>query len=274
MSNEVIQKERMFSNKDLYKTTWRYSTWLATIWNYEKMEAAGYLITMGPILDRLYKDNEQDRLRAYDEESQFFNCETNLGAIIVGIDIAIQEENGIKGLNMVTAVKTSLMGPFSGIGDTLFSSVFDVLFGSIAVTTGLQGSYVGLVLWLAWQWFCVFLLRPWLLRMGYNGGMKLTTTLNESLSELTKCGSILGLTVVGAMIATMVNVKFGTISFGDIVFDVQTQLFDAILPKSGAAIVAFLCYRYFDKHGLKTATLMYIVIGVSLVLSLLGVLVI
>lgn len=265
MSNNVPEKK--FSNKTLYKITWRWSTWLATIWNYEKMEAAGYLITMAPVLDELYKDDEEARHYAYDVESQFFNCETNLAAIIFGIDIAIQEEYGKEGLDMVQAVKTSLMGPFSGIGDTLFSSVFDVVFGSIAVTTGLQGNYVGILLWFAYILFVPFVLRPWLCRLGYQEGMKLTTSLNESLAELTKCGSILGLTVIGAMIATMVSVKFGTISFGAFDFNVQTQLFDAIMPCTGSAIVAFLCYKFLDKFGLKSARLIYIVIAISLILS-------
>ena len=266
--------EKKFTNKELYKITWRWSTFLATIWNYEKMEAAGYLITMAPVLDKLYKGNERARLHAYDVESQFFNCETNLAAIIFGMDIAIQEEFGEDGLDMAQAVKTSLMGPFSGIGDTLFSSVFDVIFGSIAVTTGLQGNYVGMLLWFAWILFVPFVLRPWLCRLGYREGTKLTASLNESLSELTKCGSILGLTVIGSMIATMVNVNFGTINFGSFEFNVQTQLFDAIMPHIGAAIVAFLCYKFLDKFGMKSARLIYIVIAVSLVLSHLGVLVV
>ncbi|MXQ74237.1 PTS system mannose/fructose/sorbose family transporter subunit IID [Clostridiaceae bacterium DONG20-135] len=266
--------EKLFSNKELYRITWRWSKWLATIWNYEKMEAAGYLITMAPVLDKIYQDDEQARLHAYEVESQFFNCETNLAAIIFGIDIAIQEEFKEAGLDMAQAVKTSLMGPFSGIGDTLFSSVFDVIFGSIAVTTGLQGNYIGILLWAVWIFFVPFFLRPWFCRLGYREGIKLTMSLNESLGELTKCGTILGLTVIGAMIATMVNVKFGTIQFDSFKFDVQKQLFDAIMPSIGSGVIALLCYKFLDKFGMKSARLIYIVILISLVLSYFGILVV
>ena len=272
MNKQKTNLTKKFTNKELYRITWRWSTFLATIWNYEKMEAAGYLITMAPVLDKLYKDDEQARLHAYEVESQFFNCETNLAAIIFGMDIANQEEFGEDGLEMAQAVKTSLMGPFSGIGDTLFSSVFDVIFGSIAVSTGLQGNFIGLLLWFAWIVFVPFVLRPWFCRLGYREGTKLTESLNQSLAELTKCGSILGLTVIGAMIATMVSVKFGTISFDGFEFNVQAQLFDAILPNIGSAIVAFLCYQFLDKFGMKSARLIYIVIAISLVLSYFGIL--
>lgn len=270
--NSVSNKS--FTNKDLYKITWRWSTFLATIWNYEKMEAAGYLITMAPTLDKIYKDDEVARLHAYEVESQFFNCETNLAAVIFGLDLAIQEEFKEDGLEMVQAIKTSLMGPFSGIGDTIFSSVFDVVFGSIAVTTGLQGNYVGIILWTIWIFFVPFILRPWLCRLGYNEGIKLTTTLNDRLGELTKCGSILGLTVIGAMIATMVNVNFNTIDFGSFEFNVQEQLLDSIMPQIASAAVAFLCYKFLDKFGMKSARLIFIAIAISLILSYLGVLIV
>lgn len=270
--NSVSNKS--FTNKDLYKITWRWSTFLATIWNYEKMEAAGYLITMAPTLDKIYKDDEAARLHAYEVESQFFNCETNLAAVIFGLDLAIQEEFKEDGLEMVQAIKTSLMGPFSGIGDTIFSSVFDVVFGSIAVTTGLQGNYVGIILWTIWIFFVPFILRPWLCRLGYNEGIKLTTTLNDRLGELTKCGSILGLTVIGAMIATMVNVNFNTIDFGSFEFNVQEQLLDSIMPQIASAAVAFLCYKFLDKFGMKSARLIFSAIAISLILSYLGVLIV
>ena len=277
MTNEVEMQKNTIVNKkvsdqELYRFTWRWSLFLATIWNYEKMEAAGYLITMAPALDKLYKDNESARLHAYEVESQFFNCETNLAAIIFGMDLAVQDEFGEDGLEMAQAIKTSLMGPFSGIGDTLFSSVIDVIFGSIAVTTGLQGNYIGILLWEVWMFFAPFVLRPWLCRLGYREGLKLTTSLNDSLSELTKCGSILGLTVIGAMIATMVNIKFGTINFGQFTFNVQTQLFDAIMPKAGSAIVAFLCYKFLDKYGMKSARLIYIAILICILFSFFGIL--
>ena len=122
------------------------------------------------------------------------------------------------------------------------------------------------------MFFAPFVLPPWQRRLGYREGLKLTTSLNDSLSELTKCGSILGLTVIGAMIATMVNIKFGTINFGQFTFNVQTQLFDAIMPKAGSAIVAFLCYKFLDKYGMKSARLIYIAILICILFSFFGIL--
>ena len=270
MSN-VNQK---LSNKDIFNLSMRWTLYRSLTWNYEKMQAAGYLAVVAPTLDKLYKDDETGRLNAYGIESQFFNCETNLANIIFGMDIAIQEEFGEKGLEMSQAVKTSLMGPFSGIGDTLFSSVIAVIFGSIAVTTGLEGNYIGTIIWVGWLFFMTFVLRPWLCKLGYQQGLKLTTTLSDQLAKLTKAGSILGLTVIGSMIATMVKVNFGTIKIMEIEFNLQTQLLDAIMPKIGAAAVAAICYWFLGKFGMKSGRLIFVTMIVCIILSFLGVLVV
>ena len=53
----------------------------------------------------------------------------------------------VASIETVAGIKASLMGPFAGIGDTLFTSVLATIFGSIAVTTALEGSYFGIILW-------------------------------------------------------------------------------------------------------------------------------
>ncbi len=267
MSNKMTDKE-------LWKLSFRWTLYRSLVWNYEKMQAAGYLAVMGPTLDRLYKDDENARLHAYEVESQFFNCETNLANIIFGMDAKIQEEFGEEGLEMVQAVKTSLMGPFSGIGDTLFSSVIAVIFGSIAVTTGLQGSYVGVFIWWLWMLFMPLVLRPWLCKLGYQQGLKLTNTLSDQLAKLTKAGSILGLTVIGSMIATMVSIKFGPITLFGMEFDLQTQFLDAIMPKIGSAIVVALCYWFLSKFGMKSSRLIIVTMLVCIILSYFGILIV
>lgn len=270
MSNEI----KKLSDKELWNLSFRWTLYRSLIWNYEKMQAAGYLMTVAPTLNRLYKDDETARLHAYEVESQFFNCETNLANIIFGMDVAIQEEYGENGLDMVQAIKTSLMGPFSGIGDTLFSSVIAVIFGSIAVTTGLEGNYIGTVIWLVWLWVMPFVLRPWLCKLGYQQGLKLTTTLSDQLSKLTKAGTILGITVIGSMIATMVKVNFGTFTLLGVEFNLQTQLLDAIMPKVGSAIVAGICYWFLGKFGMKSSRLIFVTMIVCILLSWAGVLVV
>ena len=259
--------EKRFTKKELFDVSMRWTLFRSLVWNYEKMQAEGYIATVGPTLNRFYADDEEARLHAYDVESQFFNCETNLANIIFGIDLAIQEEYGENGLEMSQAVKTSLMGPFSGIGDTLFSSVIGTILGSIAVTTGLQGNYIGTFIWFLWNVFVLLGLRPWLMRLGYEQGIKLTTTLSDQLTKLTKAGTILGLTVIGSMIATMVKVNFKTFSFLGIEFNLQTQLLDVIMPKPPSVGVVAFCYWFLGKYGMKSSRLIIAIMILCILLS-------
>ena len=109
-------------------------------------------------------------------------------------------------------------------------------------------------------------------RLGYNQGLKLTTTLSNQLSKLTSAGTVLGLTVIGSMIATMVSVKFGTLNILGIEFDLQTQLLDAIMPNIGSAIVAALCYWFLGKFGMKSSRLIFVTMIICIILSYFGIL--
>lgn len=270
---ENTDKIGQFTNADLRKLSYRWSWNRSLAWNYEKMMTAGYMTTMIPVIDKLYKDDEETRLKAYETQSAFFNSEPNLTNIILGMDIAIEEELGKDSFDTVMGVKTSLMGPFAGIGDTLFTSVLATIFGSIAVTTALQGSYVGIIIWEIWLFFVTFGLRPYFMQLGYKQGINLITTLSGKLKQITSAASVLGLCVVGAMIASMVKIQFGVVNILGTEFDMQASFFDAIIPKSASILVVALCYWLLGKLNMKSSRLILIVMAACIVLSYFGILV-
>ena len=249
---------KQFSKKEIRRLSYRWSWNRSLAWNYEKMMTAGYMTTMLPVIDKLYQDDPEGRRKAFETHSVFFNCEPNLTNIILGMDIAI---------------KASLMGPFAGIGDTLFTSVLATIFGSIAVTTALDGSYFGIVLWEIWLFFVMFGLRPYLMQLGYTQGIKLVTTLSGKLNQITQAASVLGIMVVGSMVASLVKVKFGTLTIMGTEFDLQTKLFDAIMPKFGAVLIVALCYWVLGKIGMKSSRLILMIMALAILCSFLGILV-
>ena len=44
--------------------------------------------------------------------------------LIVGADMALEEEVGIEDEMAITGLKTGLMGPFVGVGDTIFIAIY------------------------------------------------------------------------------------------------------------------------------------------------------
>ena len=96
-------------------------------WNYERMQGSGYLYTILPQLRKIYGDDTPElkvmKTHAIFNTSNFFNT------IITGIDLAIEEKEGIAGKQTVSGLKTGLMGPFAAIGDSIFAALIPTILG-------------------------------------------------------------------------------------------------------------------------------------------------
>ena len=89
----------------------------------------GFFSGMRNIIDKLYDDDPEQKAEACQRHMEFYNSEFALvGPVILGAAIAMEEEkaNGadIDG-QAISAIKTSLMGPLAGIGDTLRQGTLD-----------------------------------------------------------------------------------------------------------------------------------------------------
>ncbi len=274
MTNNTETTSKKFTKKELNRIHWRW-VWNSQIgWNYERMQGLGYLTTMLPVIKKLYGDDPEATQKALDTHSQFFNTTPQMGDAIVGVDIAIEEEGGADSLETVAAVKTALMGPFAGIGDTIFSVISGTVFGSIACSTGVNGSFMGIILWECWYLFVLIGLRPFMFNLGYQQGARLVTTMSHHLRAFTDAASALGVMVVGCMIATMVNIKFGSFSVFGNVIDAQTQILDAIAPKLGAALLVGFFYWISGRKGMNSNKLIIIAVLIAILGSLTGILVV
>ena len=77
---------------------------------------------------------------------EFYNSEGITGSIIHGITLSMEEEKA-SGLplagEVITSIKTALMGPIAGIGDTLIHGTLKPIFLGIACTFALEGNAIG-----------------------------------------------------------------------------------------------------------------------------------
>ncbi len=281
---------RKYTKQELKKLHWRGIWHMQIGWNYERMQGLGYLTTMLPVLEDSYGDNPELMQKALRTHAQFFNTQPAMADIIVGMNIALEEEaNGEDVIDTAAAIKTSLMGPFAGIGDTVFGMIAGTIFGSLAVTFSTEGSYIGLILLVAWSLAVLFIIRPIFFDLGYRQGTNLVTTLGGQLNAFTDAASVLGITVIGGMIASMVNLQFGGIRTGtqamkdvvdeagevvgqapDYFVNLQTDLFDKIMPKFGSVILVALAYWLLGKEGMNSNKLIMGTIVLCLLLAALG----
>ena len=74
-------------------------------WNYERMQHSGYLWIILPTLRKLYGDGTPELKEACRAQcAPFFNTSNFLNTIITGIDLAIEVEEGIEGLEAVAGL--------------------------------------------------------------------------------------------------------------------------------------------------------------------------
>ncbi|BCA84563.1 PTS fructose transporter subunit IID [Enterococcus saigonensis] len=261
MSFETTKK---LSKKDLQRVNWRYLLAGQIGWNYERMMSIAYTRALLPALEKLYPD-KSERKEMLQTQLQFFNTGPHLATLIMGIDLAIEEDEGIKSKDTIIGLKTGLMGPFAAIGDSLFGAIIPTIMGSVAAYMGLEGSPIGAVLWLILSIAIVFLRYP-LLFIGYKQGTKLVSSMSNTLKAITESATLLGITVVGALIPTVVNAKMPLeYKSGDVVLKMQDML-DQILPAMIPVLLVALAYWLLGLKKMNSTRVIWFMMILSIVL--------
>lgn len=165
---------KILTKSDLNKAFWT-SWFIQSSWNYERMMGTGYAHGMLDIERKLRKDSEE--LKEWlTMHSEFYNTEPHLHNIILGMTISLEERGA--DIETIRAIKTALMGPFAGLGDSLlWFTILPIAF-AIGASIGLEGNFLGpviaLIIWMGLSWP----IKYYSLMIGYNYG--------ENLSELLK----------------------------------------------------------------------------------------
>lgn len=258
------------NQKDLDKVSINWLVGSQLSWNYEKMMGGGYLFSMLPILEKLYGDDKNTYVDMMHMQSQFFNTTPHMGGFILGMDIATEEAERIKSKDAVSSLKTGLMGSLAGVGDTLFGVLFPTVFGSVASYLALQGNAIGVVIWLLVN-IAILVFRFFSVRIGYKQGVKLVTNMSGHLNALTSAATLLGVTVIGAMIPSVINAKIAwTFKTGEVELNIQETL-DQIMPMMIPVILVSVIYWLLGKKYFNSTRAILSIIVLSIVLKVFGI---
>lgn len=260
------QDKKKLTKQDINKVYFRNLFTLQFGWNYEKMQGLGYTYVIMPALKRLYGDDPEKMKKALKMHLGYFNTSQQMSHLITGADMALEEELGLEAEEVVVGLKTGLMGPFAGVGDTLFIAIYRAIVFSIAAYIAMQGNPVGLLIPLL-SCAAVLALRYKLTYIGYNSGQKIATGFADSISLITEGASILGLTVVGALIPSVIKYQTNlTFAVGEVSFALQDML-DKILPSLLPLGIVMLSYWLLGKKKVNSTKLIFILIGLGMVLG-------
>ena len=242
-----------------------------------KMEANCFTMCMQPVIDSLYPDDKEEQRRSYLRHQAFFNTHTNPFTFIAGLTYAMEKERKEGKVDEATIdnVKAALMGPTAGMFDSFWFNAVRVISAGIAIGLCSQGNFLGTILFVLLYGVTQSIAKWYLLQAGYNLGTSFIDTVFNSglVNVLTKCASVVGLTMVGAMTANMVNVPLnwvinttgkegGEVVVGDIV--------NSIFPGLLGVVLLFVLVRLIKK-GYRPTQLIAGIFVLALVGALLGI---
>ena len=238
-------------------------------WNYERMQGSGYLYMLLPQLRKMYGDGTPELKEMMKLHTQFFNTSPFFHTIIAGCDLAMEEKDGVKSKDAVNGIKTGLMGPFAPLGDSIFGSLVPAIMGSIAATMAIAGQPWGIFLWIAVA-VAYDIFRWKQLEFAYKEGVNLITNMQSTLTALVEAASVLGIFMVGGLIATMINFEVSWVwNIGKKAIDFQDMM-NLIFPRLIPAVFTGFIFWLLGKKGMNSTKAIFIIIIMAVSFSAIG----
>lgn len=229
ISNKLTRKE--------LKQIFIRSCQLDISWDYERQQHIAYAYAMTPVIRKLYpgEENKEKRIEALKRGLEFMAITPQLSTLLMGINAAMEEENSNNDEfdgNAINAVKTSLMGPLAGIGDSLIPGTLRIIAAGIAISFAAEGNILGPILYLLIFNIPAFIIRYYGLQFGYNFGSSFIEKIAQSgiMNQVSYYAGIVGLMVIGGMICQQIWLDVPiTVGSGDFAQPL-TYYLDQIMP--------------------------------------------
>ena len=254
---------KSLSKATLNKMVWR-SLNLQGSFNYERMQAAGWLYGILPGLLAIHGEDTEDLKTSMAHNLEFFNTHPFLVTFVMGIVLSMEQQK--TDINTIRAVRVAAMGPLGGIGDAIFWFTLVPIAAGIGSNMAIQGSIAGPIVFLALFNIVQFAVRFFLMHWSYKLGTTAIEALTANAKEFTRAASLLGVFVVGALTS-----NYGGTTIVPVLENGQTvqSILDGVLPKMIPMALTLGCYFLMKKKGWTPVKC----IGALLVLGLVGALV-
>ncbi len=263
-SNQPIKENGVITKKDLKRMFWR-SLPMEFSWHYERQMHMGFCSMISKGLEKIYKNDKEKLKEALKRNLEFFNITPHISTFVGGITLAMEEMNVNNedfDTNSINSVKAALMGPLSGIGDSILLGTLRILAVGIGASLAAQGNVLGPILFLLIFNVPAFILRYVCAMKGYELGATYLHKIQSSglMQKFMYAAGILGTMVIGGMTNELVSVNMALqIGSGDSATLIQDVL-DGILPGMLALVVMGVYYKLLDKK----VNVMWLLIGTAL----------
>lgn len=280
MATEITPKvgpngKQGLTNKDLNQLWLRWAFTHLSSMSYEKLQAHAFAWSYIPFANKYYADDPEAKRRLLVRQSVFYNTEPQTGTLVNGIVASLEENIALGGdvdEEMPNNVKTALMGPLAGIGDSIVQGIIVPILLSIGMGLAAGGSPLGPLFYII-SWGIIGPLISFVcFRTGYKLGVgAVDMIVGETARRLTDAFNVLGIMVIGALSAgnialvTTLNIPMG----GD--WAPLQDTLDGVFPKILPLIAVLVTWWMLDKKQFSPTKVILVLTAAVIVFCLLGV---
>lgn len=250
-----------------------YINWMCfnlALYQPETMQAPALVRMFGLLREDLYPGDKEKQQELMARHLPFFNTEPFLGCIIPGIVLGMEAEKATGADvpdELITAIKSALMGPFAGIGDALLPGTFIPILLAIACGLTQDGSPIGAIFYMV-VFLGVMIPVTWFLfKKGCELGANAAELIlgNDLKDDIITALNTVGLIVVGCIACAYANVNIGFKFVRDGVTLVDLNaLLNGVWPKLPVFVTAMLTYWLMAKKnwGAMKVIMLYLVVAI------------
>lgn len=253
---------KSLSKATLNKMVWR-SLNLQGSFNYERMQANGWLYSILPGLLEIHGEGSEDLKISMGHNLEFFNTHPFLVTFVMGIILSLEQQKA--DIATIRAVRVAAMGPLGGIGDAIFWFTLVPIAAGICSNMAIEGNIMGPIMFLLIFNVVQFAVRFFLMYWSYDLGTQAIELLTANAKEFTRAASMLGVFIVGALTSNYGGTSLNANLMLENGTTIQSIL-DGVLPK--AIPLALTLGLYFLMKNKKWTPVMCI--GALLALGLVG----
>ena len=262
-----MESNKILTKKDYLITSLR-AFFLQNGFNYGNYQGLGYANILYPALKKIYKNNEDGLKETLEENIEFFNSSPHFVPFITSLQLVMIESE--RPTEEIRSIKMALMGPLSGIGDSLAQFCLAPLFSTIAASLAQDGMIAGPILFFLAMNGILLTIKLVTGLYGYKLGTSVIETLSDKMSQISAVASMIGVTVISGLAVSFVKVNVAlkyvtTIDGKENIVSIQEML-DKIAPKMIPALFTIFVFYLLKKRKWTT----YQVVGLTIVLGILG----
>ncbi len=269
-SSTTVHSTGKATTKDFLR--WFGVSWfIQSSWNYERMMGTGFAHGMLDVEKRLRKDPEELK-KWMKMHNEFYNTNPWLHNLIYGMVISLEEQGADP--ETIRGVKTALMGPFAGLGDSIMWFTLLPIAFLLGASLGAQGNILGpivaLLIWIPVSWA----VKYYTLVYGYKYGLSLAEVLKgDVLKVFREAITGFAMAIMGGITATYVKATTPIVlaTYAGRAIKLQPVL-DQLMPSLLPLLFTLFTYWLIKYKGYSYGKAVVVLFLVAFILAILGVL--